>query len=321
MTMTASTASLQASKRKSIKLTGSPPVRLLKQIGRSLFKGHRYGKVKRMLKQVNCSTGAVRCLPDFLVIGAQKSGSSSLFYYLQQHSQVMLPLAVTKEVHYFDEHYERKSLSWYRGHFPISAVRAAACLLRGKNIITGEATPEYLVHPRAPERIAKHLPNVKCIAVLRNPIDRAWSSYNMEVKRTAEKRSFEEAVRFELEHGPLDLEAQSDTSLAAWNSGLQVAYLTRGVYSVQLERWLSHFPPDQLLILLAEDLFERTEATYQRISEFLGIDRIRNLDLSNINEGAYEKNIPPAIRMKMQQFFEPHNARLAELIGRPLPWN
>src|SRR5258706_11489250 len=113
------------------------------------------------------ATSRYRKLPDFLIIGAQRSGTSTLYQYIARHPDVRG--AFRKEVHYFDMHYDR-GLDWYRACFPT----------RG---FTGESSPSYLIHPEVPARVAAVLPDIKLIAILRNPVERAYSAYNRNVRR------------------------------------------------------------------------------------------------------------------------------------------
>ncbi len=119
-------------------------------------------------------TSGSRRLPDFIILGAQRAGTSSLYYYLSQHPQI-LP-AVRKELHFFDDHY-RRGLGWYRSQFPTRGARGT---------ITGEATPYYLSHPHAPARIQRLLPQARLIVLLRNPVERAISHYFFEVSHQRE---------------------------------------------------------------------------------------------------------------------------------------
>ncbi|MEJ2557594.1 MAG: sulfotransferase domain-containing protein, partial [Anaerolineae bacterium] len=124
-------------------------------------------------------TRFMRVLPDFLIIGAQKCGTDSLFRYLGGHP--CIKLASSKEAHYFDLKFD-KGINWYRSHFPLIPYKYSVKRLRKQDLITGEATPYYLFHPHAPGRAAAIVPHVKLIVLLRNPADRAYSHYNHEVK-------------------------------------------------------------------------------------------------------------------------------------------
>ena len=124
-------------------------------------------------------------LPDYLVIGAQKAGTTSLYRYMISHP--MIRPASDKQVHYFDFNYD-KPFDWYRSQFPAGS---------GNGLVTGEATPYYIFHPDAARRVRLVLPDVKIVALLRNPIDRACSHYMHEIKNGTESLSFEDAVEAE----------------------------------------------------------------------------------------------------------------------------
>src|SRR5436189_26280 len=122
----------------------------------------------------------MRPLPDFLILGAQKAGTTALYAYLRWHPQVTGPSF--KEVSFFDRHYARGE-RWYRAHLPVR-----------RRAVVGEASPSYLFHPLAPERVARMLPEARLIALLRNPVDRAFSHYQHEVALGREQLSFEDAL-------------------------------------------------------------------------------------------------------------------------------
>ena len=116
-------------------------------------------------------TSPLRLLPDFLILGAQRCGTTSLYNYLAQHPSVG-PLVLEKGAHYFSTNYD-KSLAWYRSHFPMKW-RAAAERRHGRPFVTGEGSPYYLFHPLAAQRVAKTLPHVKLLVMLRDPVERAY---------------------------------------------------------------------------------------------------------------------------------------------------
>ncbi|MGI9254548.1 MAG: sulfotransferase domain-containing protein, partial [Thermomicrobiales bacterium] len=175
--------------------------------------------------------------PDFIVIGAQRSGSTSLYRYLSAHP--LIEAARIKELHYFSLHHQRP-LAWYRSQFPLN-------LPPGH--ITGEATPYYLFHPHAARRIAETAPRAKLIAVLRNPIDRAHSHYHHELARGVEWLSFEDAIRAEPERIAGERERLLADPTYASAPYQSASYLSRGRYAEQLREWLDIFPRDQLLIV------------------------------------------------------------------------
>lgn len=243
--------------------------------------------------------------PDFIIIGAQKAGTKSLYNYLIQHPDVKA--ARRKEVHYFDLNHE-KSASWYQSYFPL--VRRAA-----KHRISGEASPYYIFHPLVPERIAASLPKVKLIALLRNPIDRAYSHYQHSVKFGFEKAPFDEALRRERELLPAETaHLRSDPGYRSF-AHRHYSYVSRGLYAEQLERWLRFFTADQLLILKSEELFTEPERTFLRVVRFLELREWSTLEWRVYNPGSYSERLDPDVRDRLRQLFHPHNQRLAELTG------
>jgi hypothetical protein len=253
------------------------------------------------------ATSNLRPLPDFLIIGAQKAGTTALYDYLRRHPAIAGP--PWKEVSYFDRHY-RRGHAWYRGNFP----------LRSGRRLVGEASPSYLFHPLAPQRIAALLPFVRLIALLRNPADRAYSHYQHEVALGREPLSFEDALARENERMDGEVARMlSDTayfSHAWWN----FTYRARGLYAEQLERWLAAFPRERLLVLPSEDLADRTAETYARVLEFLGAQPHELDRYPRVFEREYAPMRPETRRRLAGEFAEP-NRRLYELLGRDLGWS
>jgi sulfotransferase family protein len=252
------------------------------------------------------ATAGLRPLPDFLILGAQKAGTTALYAYLRWHPQVTGPSF--KEVSFFDRHYARGE-RWYRAHLPIR-----------RSGIVGEASPSYLFHPLAPERVARMLPRARLIALLRNPVDRAFSHYQHEVALGREELSIEGALAREDERMQGELERMlrdpSYFSYAWWN----YTYAARGRYAEQLERWLDAFPREQLLVLFTEELAADTAGTYRRVLDFLGVDA-RGLDsYPRIFEREYG-GMDPATRIRLEGEFAEPNRRLGELLERELPWS
>jgi hypothetical protein len=252
-----------------------------------------------------------RSLPDFIVIGAMKCGTTSLFNYLSQHPSVVR--ATKKEVHFFDNHFHR-GLDWYRAHFPLRYS------LRRKAAITGEGSPYYLFHPHAPARIHSAVPGAKLIVVLRDPVKRAFSHYMHEVSFGREVLSFEDAIDREQErlHGELDRMLQDD-GYSSFNHQ-NFSYLSRGVYADQLEQWLQLFSRDQLLVLRAEDLFSNPSHTLGIATDFLGIAPLALAEYRQLNSKAGGARIKPETRERLYDYFDPHNRRLNRMLGRDFRW-
>jgi sulfotransferase family protein len=259
-----------------------------------------------------------RVLPDFLILGAQKSGTSSLYRYLDRHPQVRG--SVPKEVHFFDGGLEPGVDShalgegWYRAHFPLRAEMGAGRL-------AFEASPLYLLHPLAAERIAALLPRAKLVVILRNPTDRALSHYFHNL-RNNRLRQFRE----ELPPGAAMAaeEARLAPVLAAGDYKSEIfrafSYKARGRYLEQLDRYLARFPRENLLVLRAEDLFEDPAGLMDRLADFLGIDRVPQAGFGAANVGANRAPVDPEVRAALDAYFAPHNRALAEALGQDFGW-
>ena len=254
-------------------------------------------------------TSAARPLPDFLILGAQKGGTTALYSYLRRHPSITGPS--WKEVSYFDRHYVRGE-AWYRGNFPNKA------RTRGK--LVGEASPSYLFHPLAPERVRADIPNAKLVALLRNPVDRALSHYNHEVALGREPLSFEAALAAEEARLAGEVErlvAEPRYFSREWWSH---TYQARGRYAEQLERWLAVFPREQLLIVPSDDLAAEPVETHARVLDFLGAAPQRLDQYPRVYEREYEP-MNPETREQLAAEFEEPNQRLYELLGRELGWS
>ena len=269
-------------------------------------------RVKYTLKITpNMFLAPLRLLPDFVVIGAQKAGTSSLYQYLVGHPHVAR--AFRKEVHYFDNGC-RGGRYWYQAHFPTRFAK-----WRNSAMITGEATPKYLFEPRAPELAHKLVPGAKLIAILRHPVSRAYSQFQMLKRKKQCSGTFEEWIDREIDlisglQWPLAWhELKRDIAQAPTNC------LLRGIYADQLRSWLDFFPREQLLVLNSERFFANPQADLDRVADFLGLPRFTYDGFPVINGGSYDP-IPPETRRRLLEFFRPHNQRLYALLGETYDW-
>ncbi len=255
-------------------------------------------------------------LPDFLIIGAQKSGTSSLYAYLTQHPRVRP--ARKKEVHYFDANYRFRSLDWYRSFFPELPPDSGRAAIGGP-LLAGEATPYYMFHPCVPRRVAEVLPAVKLLAILRNPADRAYSHYHMAVRARREQLSFEDAI--DAEAGRLEGEVERFLADDTHRSKVHVfhSYLARGVYVDQLVRWAAFFPPEQMLLLNAADLRAAPAATVRKALDFLELPPAGFNFAESHNTRQYPP-LNPTTRDRLLEYFEPHNRRLYDFLGVDFGW-
>src|SRR5258706_3897640 len=177
------------------------------------------------------STSQLRLLPDFIIIGTQRGGTTSLYYYLTEHP--CIAHALMKEVHFFDDHF-REGLNWYRAQFPSSLQKYYTERIRKENFITGESSPYYLFYPPAPKRISEVVPQTRLIVLLRNPVDRAYSHHWLVTQEGKETLSFEEAIEHEEERLAGGREKiLADEHYTSFNHR-HFSYLARGIYLDQL---------------------------------------------------------------------------------------
>jgi hypothetical protein len=271
---------------------------------------------QKLRRGFGMATSWLRVLPDFVIIGAQRSGTTSLFKYLSAHPDIYP--AVFKEVHFFDRFFNR-GVSWYRSFFPLALQHRYVTHVQERAFLTGEATPYYLFHPHAAERMAGLLPHVKLIVILRNPVDRAYSQYYHEVKRGLESVSFDEALH--RERKILNIEQETLEADPAYHSALHQnhAYLARGRYVEQLQVWRRHFPREQLLVLQSEAFYSDPTAVVARVVSFLGLPPFRLGELTKYNEIQYP-DMSAEVRADLQNYFRPYNQQLYEFLGVDWTW-
>ena len=292
----------------------APPTARWSRRKRLRYTGFR--AVLRMRQWAARPTASRRSLPDFLIVGAQRCGTTSVYRYLIQHPSVLFP-NLTKGTHWFDEEYQR-SEAWYRSNFPLDKVRHARELETGGPVVVGEGCPYYMFHPAVPARIAQHLPEAKLIVVLRDPVARAWSQYNHEYRRSHESLSFEAAL--DAEEARL---AGADEILLSGPrrhfNHQHHSYVARGRYAEQLERLWTHVDRDRCLVLYAADLERDPSTVMQRVHGFLGIPVRETPSTGKWN--AYDnKEIEPHLQARLSAAFEESDAWLAEHLEEPPPW-
>lgn len=273
-------------------------------------------QLSRVVRLGRWLTAGWRLMPDFLIIGAQRCGTTSLFRHLVMHPCVAPPL--TKEIHFFDYNFD-SGLRWYRAHFPLLGRRILA-RRRGQPLVTGEASPYYLLHPLAPERVRRLLPDVKLIVLLRNPVDRAYSQYHHNLAKGVEPLSFEAAIDAERSR----VEGESERTAAGDGRYVSVShrkhsYLLRGIYVDQFRAWMTHFPPHHWLVLRSEDFYADPGAVLRQVLAHLGLPDWQPPEFPRHGRQDYAV-LEAATRRRLLEFFEPHNQRLYEHLGRDFEW-
>lgn len=258
-------------------------------------------------------------LPTFVIVGAQKCGTTSLHRMLRQHPQVHM--SRTKELHFFDRHFDR-GRDWYAAQFTPTR----------QHRHSGETTPSYMYLEDARKRLIATLPDAKIVMILRNPIDRAYSHYWHDVRRLEQKRrtqpvpeSFEAAL------------AQERPALMPQPAGAggdaagQLSYLGRGEYLDQIEPFAAAYGRDRLHVMLLEDLLADRTAALRGLFRFLGVrkrqaesvrevhvNRYRRPDESGQVKAAEYRPMGPETRAVLVEHFTPHNERLGAWLGRDL---
>lgn len=260
--------------------------------------------------------GRRRVLPDFLILGAMRAGTSSLYAWLCEHPQVMGPPA--KEVHFFDRLHARGPY-WYRRHFPTLAEVAERRERLGKRVAVGEATPCYLFHPAVAARIHALLPEARLIVLLRDPVARAFSHYRQSVRQGREPLAFADALAAEDERLAGAEQALATGSCARVLAHERYSYRSRGLYFEQLQRYFERTPADRILVLRSEDMFRDPQATVDEVVAFLGLDPWRLSAAPAWNQAPdLAKPVPGEARLRA--WFEPHNRRLSDFLGRDMTW-
>jgi hypothetical protein len=265
--------------------------------------------------------------PDFIIIGAQKSGTTSLHHYLKQHPN--LTGSAIKELHYFDQKiWQGYSLDWYRGNFVRTAIKPQLFF---------ESSPSYIYHEHIPGEMAKSIAGVKLILIVRDPVKRAFSAWNMyrEVFERKKFKRFKKPLRpgevnpiyknFFLgrETFPSFQEAiQIELELIKNGSSVEPSLLRRGLYAQQLKKYYEHFDKKDILILGFNDLITNLNPTLIKVTEFLGVEKISfpEITKSHKNSRTYSHKMNPNDEQFLNNFFKKPNEELFELIGFRPNW-
>lgn len=263
----------------------------------------KISKISLIIAIVTLHNSLLGWQPDFLIIGAQKCGSTSLYNYVTKHPDI-LP-AKAKELHFFNNYRGKnnfnKGISWYKKQFPA----------KQKNKLIGEATPEYLFFPHVPERVYSLFPSIKIIIILRNPTKRAISYFHHNKKRKMEPLDLEQALTAETERLQDEQEKiAQDPNYYSYNVE-RYSYKKRGLYLEQIQRWLEYFPKEQILILKSEELFANPSKTLEKVYTFLNVENIPLKEYPQYNQSTYTAPIDPIIIKQLNDYFAPYNQQLS----------
>jgi len=272
---------------------------------------------RRVARLGGSLTSSARMRPAFLIVGAQRAGTTSLYRVLTEHPAVA-PAVLRKGIRYFDIHYSR-GWAWYQGHFPLRARAALTSRRLGTRVITGEASPYYLAHPAAPARIAAALPDVRVLVLVRDPVERAYSQYSHERARGFETETFERAL--ELEPQRLAGEVERLRADPTYHSVAHQhwGYLARSTYIDQLEEFARWLPREQILVQDSEDFFGHPEPVYDAVLSFLGLPPYRPTTFEQHN-ARRRAPLAPDTAARLAAHFAPLDDRLAVWLGREPAW-
>jgi hypothetical protein len=257
-------------------------------------------------------TASARLLPDYLIVGGKRCGTTSLQAAIAAHPAVLPPHS-GKGTRYFDVNYD-KGFRWFRGHYPTQLDAHYRGSRAGSPVISGEASPYYCFHPAAFERIAARLPEVKILFVLREPVQRTVSHYHWEVRHGFESLSLADALNQEEERLTGERERLlADDSYRSF-AHRHWSYQARGQYADQLDEAHRWFAPEQIRILRFEEFFADPAANVGEVYDFLGLDDFALPAFPSLERGG-EPVPDDAVRQQLQVAFERSNAILAERYG------
>jgi len=273
------------------------------------FGSRRYGKL----------TAPRRMLPQFLICGGQRCGTTSLYRALAAHPAIMKAV-LHKGVHYFDVGYER-GMRWYRGHFPLQGYADRVSDAIGVTVQTFESSPYYMYHPHAMARIARDLPGVRIVVLVRDPVERAYSHHAHEVARGFEpERDFRRALA--LEPGRLRgvREHLFENPDAYSFSHQHHAYRARGEYVDYLEAMERLIGRQRIHVVDSGAFFADPGPVYDAVLDFIGLPGVRPYPTFEQHNARPRAGLDGEVRRKLEEHFAPFDARLAAWLGFAPSW-
>ena len=280
---------------------------------RAMMPSSLHGLSQRIYLKTGTATAGIRLEPTFMMIGASRCGTTSLFASLNTHPQVFRP-TVNKGVNYFDLNYYRGP-DWYRGHFPIAKLARH----RASGAVSFEASGYYMFHPFALERLARDMPSTKLVAMLRDPVERAYSAFKHESARGFEWEPFEKALDLENERLVGEVERMAKDPTYESFAHRHQTYLHRGQYAEQLQRARNLFPVKQIHIIESEMFFREPAREYRRLLDFLELDPFepRRFDKHNARPSS---PMPAELQERLSAHFKAHDDHLAQILGHRPAW-
>lgn len=237
--------------------------------------------------------------PDFIIIGAGKAGTTSLYKYLSYHPQIVLPNK--KELRFFDKNFHR-GYEWYLAQFPAVSDRP--------NVLTGEASPSYFFLPHVAQRIKDFALQTKLIVMLRHPVTRTISDYYQNQKTGNQTKTLVQSIQQEI----AALNKKNEQQLSYGGGAI-----SQSLYYYKLKRWLKIFPKQQFLILNSELFFTSPDRSMERVYRFLDLPSINSDNYLPYNTGSYPE-ADSYIKQQLADFFSIHNQKLEEFLGINFNW-
>jgi hypothetical protein len=268
---------------------------------------HGYGRL----------TSRLRAVPNVLIAGGQRCGTTSMYRALAQHPAAFKP-NLHKGVHFFDMHYDR-GLGWYRAHFPARRTVAATATRLGVAPVVFESSPYYGFHPLCAQRIDADLPGVRLLVLIRDPVERAYSAHAHELARGYETEPFERALELE----PARLEGEEARLLAdptySSHAHQHQAYVLRGQYVDALRRLEKVLGRDRLHVVDSEQFFTEPAEAFAGVLEFLGLPAHDGIRFEQHNARP-RSPMAPELRERLEAHFRPYDEELAQWLGWRPTW-
>ena len=259
-----------------------------------------YSKIKKKVEGKN---------PDFIILGTQKGGTTSLYNYLSNHSKICV--GSRREIHFFDRNYE-KGTYWYKNNFNNE----------NKALLTFECSPDYIHHPFVAERIKLLSPKLKLIVLLRNPVERAISNYkhNIYLGKYRPNTTIEEVIESEMKFINHEKEKMMKNKNYYSRKFKYFSILDRGIYHKQLKIYFDNFDKKQIHILFSEKLFLNTRKELNKLFKFLNLNPEKVPCSTIYNKSKIDMKIKEKTKETIENFFLEHNEKLYKMINTKFRW-
>jgi hypothetical protein len=278
-------------------------------------------QVRDLLVRYGERTSDRRPLPDFLIVGTKRGGTTSLWNYLVQHPLVprLFPAWNTKTSHYFEENWPRGE-AWYRSHFPTVKQRSALERRHGGPSKVGEAAPLYMFHPLVAGRVAELMPQARIVVLLRDPVERAFSHWKERRTEGKEPLDFAAALAAEQERTAGERERLIADPNAFSEPFDWFSYQARGRYLEHLEPWLERFDRSQLLFLPSETFYRDPARSYATVLDFIGLPPYE-LPAYDVFNDRPSRGMDDAVRAELAAYYRPYNEALSARLGVSFDWS